>query len=88
MLKIKSNRLFAVTIIAMLIVAFISGLYGYMAEMDLPIDDAIYKTLILYVLDGDTSDIPVRSIYINIARFLAPFSLFLGGTQILIYEVI
>lgn len=69
----------------MVIGAFISGLYGYMAEMNLPIDDAIYKTLILSVLDGDTSDIPVRSIYINIARFLAPFSLFLGGTQILIY---
>lgn len=69
----------------MVIVAFISGLYGYMVDMKLSIDDAIYKTLILFVLDADTSDIPVRSIYINIARFLAPFSLFLGGTQILIY---
>lgn len=85
MLKIKSNKFLSASIIAMVIVAFISGLYGYMAEMNLPIDDAIYKTLILFVLDGDTSDIPVRSIYINIARFLAPFSLFLGGTQILIY---
>lgn len=85
MLKIKSNKLLTWFIIAIVIVAFISGLYGYMAEMNLPIDDAIYKTLILFVLDGDTSDIPVRSIYVNIARFLAPFSLFLGGTQILVY---
>lgn len=85
MSKVKSSKLLTVYIIVMVAVAFISGLYGYMVEMHLSLDDAIYKTLILFVLDGDTSDIPVRSIYINIARFLAPFSLFLGGTQILVY---
>lgn len=84
-MKSRTNRILSALIVISLIAAFCSGVYGYCADMGLKFDDATYKTLILYVLGGDTSDIPIHSLYINIARFLAPFSFIAGGAQIIQY---
>lgn len=64
--------------------AIICGVYGYHWCMNgYSMDDAVYRSLMLFVLN-DTS-IPQNCIYVNIARFLAPVAVILGGLQALQY---
>lgn len=78
-----SNRIITIIIIVISAIALICGTYGYYISGIPHFDDMVYKTLKLFVLNDDL--ISSNCIYINMARFLAPLAVMLGGAQALAY---
>ncbi|MFR3331840.1 MAG: NAD-binding protein [Odoribacter splanchnicus] len=78
-----SNKIITTFIIVISTIALVCGIYGYYISGIPHFDDMVYKTLKLFVLNDDS--ISSNCIYINIARFLAPLAVMLGGAQALVY---
>ena len=77
----KTNLLIYLALI-LFIFTIILSLYGFIIDDAIGFGDAIYQTIQLFKLGAP---IPEKSIFINIARFLAPLVLILGGVQLLVF---
>lgn len=69
--------------VCVMCITLFCGIYGYICDFGLSFDDAVYKTFTLFVLND--SDLPQSCLFINIARFLAPITIALGGIQTVYY---
>lgn len=77
----KTNLLIYLALI-LFIFTIVLSLYGFIIDDAIGFGDAIYQTIQLFKLGAPT---PEKSIFINIARFLAPLVLILGGVQLLVF---